>query len=84
MYLIIDAPEIEDYLAAIREAGLNPDDFELSETVIALIGPEAGSATVRHKRSGVERSYPIGHGTSFPADFAVELLRGVFPQGGGG
>jgi hypothetical protein len=78
MYLIIDATDIEDYLADIREAGQDPDDFELLETVITLIGPEAGRATVRHRRSGVERSYPMGHGTKFPADFAVELRQGVF------
>jgi hypothetical protein len=78
MYLILDAPEIEGYLDAICDAGLNPDDFELSETVTASFGPEAGIATVRNKRSGVERSYSVGHSTIFPADFAKEVLQRAF------
>jgi hypothetical protein len=75
---ILDQDDIEDFCALICGAGLNPYDFELFETVTDFIGPEAGIATVRHKRSGVERSYPIGHGTSFPANFAVDLGQGVF------
>jgi hypothetical protein len=57
MYLMLDAPEIDDYRGAIRDAGLNPEDFDLTETVT---GSETGIATVRNTRSAVERSYPMG------------------------
>jgi hypothetical protein len=67
-YSILDNTEFEDFDAAIRDHGQQPADFELMESVTGL---EKGVATVRSKKSGVERSYPIGNGTIFPADFAA-------------
>ncbi len=75
---ILDQYDVKDWRALICDAGQNPDDFELSETVTAFIGREAGVATVRHKRSCVQRSYPIGHLTIFPADFGEDVRQGVF------
>ncbi len=74
-YQILDETEFEDFDAAIRDHGQQPEDFELTERITRL---EKGVAMVRSKKSGVERSYPIGNGTIFPADFAVELGQGVF------
>ncbi len=74
-YSILDKAEFDDFDAAIRDHWRQPGDFELTERVT---GFEKGVATVRSKKSGVERSYPIGNGTIFPGDFALELGRGVF------
>ena len=74
-YQILDETEFVDFDGAIRDHGQQPEDFELTENVTGL---EKGAATVRSKKSGVERSYPIGNGTIFPADFAVELGQGLF------
>ena len=74
-YSILDESEFDDFYAAIRDHGQQPEDFELTERVTGL---EKGVATVRRKKSGVERSYPIGNGTIFPADFAGELGQGLF------
>jgi hypothetical protein len=69
-YSILDKTEFDDFDAAIRDHGQQPGDFDLTESVAGL---EKGVATARSKKSGVERSYPIGNGTVFPADFAAEL-----------
>jgi hypothetical protein len=74
-YSILDETEFDDFYAAIRDDGQQPEDFEMTESVTGL---EKGVATVRSKRSGIERSYPIGNGTIFPADFAAELGQGLF------
>lgn len=74
-YSILDENDFEDFDAAIRDRGQQPRDFELSESVT---GMEMGVAMVRSKRSGVERFYPIGNETFFPADFAAELEQGAF------
>jgi hypothetical protein len=71
----MNQPEIEDFDAAIRDYGQLRQDFELSEEVTGL---EKGVAIVRSRKSGVERSYPIGNTTIFPADFAMELKQGFF------
>jgi hypothetical protein len=83
MYKIIDDVDIEDFHAEIRKFGQDPADFEISETVIhppTDCAPfhETGTATVRNTKSGVERTYPIGHLATFPADFAQDLFNGVF------
>jgi hypothetical protein len=74
-YQILDETEFDDFDAAIGDYGQQSEDFELTESVTAL---EKGVATVRSKKSGIERSYPIGNGTIFPADFALELGQGAF------
>jgi len=74
-YSILDKSEFDDFETAIRDHGQQPGDFELTESVTGL---EKGVATVRSKKSGLQRSYPIGNGTIFPADFAAELVQGVF------
>ena len=74
-YSILDKAEFDDFAAAIHDHGQHRGDFELTESVT---GWEKGVATVRSKKSGVERSYPIGNGTIFPADFAAELEQGFF------
>jgi len=74
-YQVLDQSDFDDFDTAICNHGPQPEDFELTETITGL---EKGVATVRSKKSGVERSYPIGNGTIFPGDFALELGRGVF------
>lgn len=74
-YSILDETEFDDFDAAIRDHGQQRGNFELTESVTNW---GKGVATVRSKKSGVERSYPIGNGTIFPADFAAELEKGVF------
>ncbi len=74
-YQILDETEFEDFDAALRDHGQRREYFELSEQVT---GWETGVATVRNKKSGAERSYPIGNGTMFPADFVMELEQGAF------
>ena len=74
-YSILDETEFDDFYTAIRDQGQQPEDFELTESVT---GWEKGVSTVRNKKSGVERSYLIGSGASFPADFVVELGQGLF------
>jgi hypothetical protein len=75
MYVVLDDVEIEDWYAAIRDAGQAPEDFEISETVTGL---ETGIATVTNRRSRVECTYPIGNLTIFPADFAQDVVQGAF------
>ena len=77
-FRLIDDCEKKDFDAAICDAGQLPEDFELEERVTALFVVEEGIAIVRAKKSGVERFYPIGHQTIFPADFIQELEEGVF------
>jgi hypothetical protein len=74
-FRLIDEPEMEDFDAAIRDDGQVREDFDLMENVT---GWEEGVTIVRSKKSGVERSYPIGNATVFLADFAQELARGIF------
>jgi hypothetical protein len=74
-YQVLDQTDFDDFDEATCDQGQQPEDFELTESITGL---EKGVATVRSKKSGVERSYPIGNGTIFPEDFALELGRGVF------
>jgi hypothetical protein len=77
-FRLIDEIELEGFYAAVRANGQRPEDFDLTEKVESAIGVEKGSAIVRSKKSGVERFYPIGHETIFPADFIQELEQGAF------
>ena len=82
-FKIIDASEIEDFCTALRESGYAPEDFDIVEhadplPVSSKPEPETGTATVSNKKTGAERTYPIGHETTWPADFAQELKAGAF------
>ena len=81
-FKIIDDTELEDYNRAIEKTGYTPGDFEISEEVdpltAGLISDVIGTATVTYKTSGAKRTYPVGHGTTWPVDFEIELRAGAF------
>jgi hypothetical protein len=74
-YTLLEGDDTGEFRQIIRDWGQNPDEFDLREVVTGL---ERGFAVVTHKRSGAVRSYPIGNGAVFPADFALDLGRGAF------
>jgi len=75
----IDATEIEDFKDIIRDAGLDPLDFELLEEKVLLPPParasEAVRAVVKHRRTGVTRTYNALH---WIVDFADDLQDRAF------
>jgi hypothetical protein len=77
-YKLISDDEVQDFKAAIRDNRQQSQDFDLTERVENETGLEKGVAVVKCNKSGVERTYPVGHGTIFSADFAQDLERGIF------
>ncbi|AOY60392.1 MULTISPECIES: hypothetical protein [Desulfococcus] len=75
----IDATEIEDFKDIIRDAGLDPSDFELLEEEVHLPRPARASETfravVRNRRTGVTRTYNVLH---WVVDFADDLRDRAF------
>ncbi len=77
-FRLIDDCEIKALRAAVCEVGQRPEDFEIEEKITVPFVVEEGFAIVRNRKSGVVRSYPIGHETVFPGDFIRELEQGIF------
>jgi hypothetical protein len=81
-FRVIDESELEDFRTALHEAGYTPDDFVLTEEADPLptcgIGFETGIVTVRNVKTGIEGIYPIGHGTTWPTDTALDIGAGFF------
>ena len=80
--MIIDESEREDFLRTITEKGLDPTEFTLKEKEESMKGTViqsvTGHVTVKRKATGAEKTYKAGHGSSWPADFARDLDRGLF------
>ena len=80
---IIYDSELEYFESALYEAGFGLNDFVLSETVNPLppsaeVLPLTGTVTITSRITGVAKTYPAGYGTHWPADFANDLVAGVF------
>ena len=79
---MIEPSEREDYEQAIRDRGLEPSDFEVTESPQLSSGervtPDTGSVTVKRKSTGAELQYSSGHGTAWPIEFAIDLKNGRF------
>lgn len=80
--MIITVGEVEDFQTALRRAGYEQGDFELSETEDSFptqgVGAITGTVTVKNKKTAAERSYAAGHATAWVIAFARDLHGGVF------
>lgn len=74
--------QLEDFRGALGKNHCAEEDFELQVVADAPasqgIYPIAVSVTVRRKSTGAERTYSCGHGSTWPADFEVDLDHGFF------
>jgi hypothetical protein len=86
----LEEDERQDFEAAIREAGRNPDDFEITVTEEeppsgAAIYVPRGSVRVRNRKTGHSFAYKTGQGYSLISggdqwveDFQKDLNGGKF------
>ena len=72
--------EAEDFEAELRRHKRSRDEFEIAATLqkpfsqqAGVISPYGGTITIKNKRSGAERTYPTGYGSSWVADFSADL-----------
>lgn len=74
--------ELEDFWGSVNRHGYRNADFEITQkpnpTSGAGVQAVTGTVTVRCKRSGVERTYRAGYGSTWPAEVDQDLARGVF------
>jgi len=77
--------EAEDFEAELRRHKRSKDEFEIVATdqklfsqQAGVISPFGGTITIKDKKSGAERTYPTGYGSSWVADFCADLETGVF------
>jgi hypothetical protein len=73
--MLIDDSEKEDFENAILEKGLDVSDFEVTEQQDPMQGagvqPITGTVKILRKSTRRGKTYAAGHGTSWPADFAL-------------
>jgi hypothetical protein len=83
-FKLLDSSEVQDYFSAIKKLGFTQSDFELKEKQFPTSGGPIyvikGSVTITRKSTGIERTYPAGHGSSWPASFHDDLTKGIFGQ----
>ena len=70
-------PEFEDFQTEITTNGYNVKDFELNHTDLTNWKPDdivqiKGSANIKRKSTGKEKSYSTGNGTSWVGDFSQD------------
>ncbi|HEX7028369.1 MAG TPA: hypothetical protein VF268_14095 [Gammaproteobacteria bacterium] len=80
---MIDESEREDFKQAIRDEGLEVEDFELIEKrspppVGEKIYAITGTVIIKRKSNSVEKEYQAGHGSIWPTEFSDDLNAGVF------
>ena len=83
MGIILDS-EMEDFNRILADHGYSNDSFELIPHEDPLpasgdIAPITGHVTVKHRESGIERTYKAGHLTTWVPDFTNDLTSNVFP-----
>ena len=79
--MIVDPTEREDFYALIKRAGHSEADFELfeqEERWSGLSGSVQGKVKIKNVKTGIERDYEAGSGTSWPAKFYDDLISGAF------
>ena len=76
--------EAEDFEAELRRHKRSKDEFDIVATQKKLfsqqagvISPYGGTITIKNKKSGAERTYHTGYGSSWVADFSADLRTGV-------
>jgi hypothetical protein len=76
--------EVEDFETELRRHKRSEDEFEivasqqkLFSQQAGVVSPYGGTITIKNKKSGAERTYPTGHGSSWVADFSADLEAGV-------
>ncbi len=78
---MISDSEIEDFDAAIKKAGFNPNDFTLTPLEDEPIAPDeavTGTVTVLRESKTAAVTYSAGYGSTWVADFERDLLVGKF------
>jgi hypothetical protein len=80
--MITDQSELDDFKAVLTKYGHSEGDFELSSEEAPLpignVSPVTGSVKVKHKMTGIERTYGAGHGTAWVVEFEKDLEAGRF------
>lgn len=71
--------EFNDFQTEIRNNGYAINDFELNHTDLTKWNPDniaqiKGSAIIKRKSTGKEKSYPTGHGTTWIGDFSRGIM----------
>lgn len=81
-HTVLSSSEVDDLRASLKQFGYAEADFESTQTrdptPPAPVSPISGTVTIKRKSTGQTRTYAAGHGSSWPATFHDELLRGVF------
>jgi hypothetical protein len=80
----IHESEAEDFETELRHHKRSEDEFEIVATQQKLfsqqagvVSPYGGTITIKNRKSGAERTYPTGYGSSWVADFSADLRTGV-------
>lgn len=78
----LESHQLEDFRSSFKGSGFSIGDFTLvqqrAQPTGAVYDPQAGKVTVRCKVTGIEKTYQLQSGNSWPADFSDDLRRGVF------
>ncbi|MGO9230638.1 MAG: hypothetical protein ACLQKA_15715 [Bryobacteraceae bacterium] len=85
-FRIISETEMEDFDQILQEAGLAPEEFEVTEEAeepqfvgIGDLLIRQGHVTVKRTKNGLSRTYKAGDdGTNWVLDFAQDLRSGAF------
>ncbi|MGC1358919.1 MAG: hypothetical protein WA851_24580 [Xanthobacteraceae bacterium] len=84
MILHLHPNEVEDLKNELRRQQRSLDEFEISATRQRLdeesdqISAYRGAVTIKLSKTGTERTYETGHGSTWVAQFASDLKDGVF------
>lgn len=83
-FTILGDDEVQDFHTSITRLGFTAAEFELGETrsppTKSTEYAIAGTVTVTRKINGIQKTYPAGHMSSWPASFHDDLTKGTFGQ----
>ncbi len=89
---VITVSEMEDFDAAILQAGFEVDDFKIvdleddelplkdDESTVIVQHPIIGTVTVHRISTDVSETYRAGSGSAWQQDFEADLKAGKFGQ----
>lgn len=79
---MVNESEMEDFRNIITDRNIDANDFSIQEKEDPITGtgiqPITGTITIRRKFKGKEKTYKVGHGSTWTAEFSDDLNCGIF------
>jgi hypothetical protein len=82
----LHSSEVDDFKTELKRQHRSLDEFDVSATPQRLddesgaVSATRGTVTIKLRKTGAERTYATGHGSTWVVQFADDLRVGLFPK----